>query len=217
MFVLALSLPFRVRFFEGRPPLIIRRPFHLLQERMLPLKDWISLFEKYRIDRRLYDLYRHEYAELAQSSPRKVALEADLIHLERSIYHAELLLSLYDSTVNSPRDALQKAEERLFLACHYINGLPMESTAAAMGISRDTAYRIRRRVMSRGEISPEILGCAALSDTDPANARDARIRVQTSRAIREACFAGKNNLVVEPPPPGIRSPSTHPTFLFTAK
>ena len=180
------------------------------------MKDWISLFEKYRIDRRLYDLYRHEYAGLSQSSPRKEALEADLDYLERSIYRAELLLSHYDSIVSSPKDALQQAEERLFLACHYIKGLSMESTAAAMHISRDTAYRIRRRIMSRGEISHEILNLSNADSAELPDHRYTRLRVSDSLAIREACFAGQTDLASSLPPPSARSNSVRTSFLFTS-
>ena len=188
----------------------------IITERMLPLKDWISLFEKYRIDQRLYDLYRHEYAGLPQSSPRKAALEADLDRLEHSFYSAELLLAHYDSIVISPRDALNQAQERLFLACHYIKGLSIESTASAMGLSRDTVYRIRRRIVARGEISKEIINLSSLSASVIAEGRDARQRVQDARAVREACFAGKSDLVAELSSPPIHSRTSHPDFLFFA-
>ena len=167
---------------------------YLFTERMSPLKDWISLFEKYRIDRRMYELYCHEYISLHQSSPRKAALEADMTRLERSICCAEILLSHYDSVVTSPRDALQRAEERLYLAFHYVNGLPIESTANAMGVSRDTAYRIRRRIMARGEIPKEFFEICQkylLTESESPNASTA--------------------------PLSSRKQTEHPGFLFTAK
>ena len=179
------------------------------------MKDWISLFEKYRIDRRMYELYCHEYISLSQSSPRKAALEVDMTRLEHSICLAELLLSRYDSMVTSPKDALQRAEERLFLACHYINGLSIESTANTMGVSRDTAYRIRRRIMARGEIPEEIYEICKNHFLTDQELQDTRLRVESVQTIREACFAGSIPPKVTPLP----SPkqTNHPAFLFSAK
>lgn len=180
------------------------------------MKDWISLFEKYRIDRRLYDLHRSEYSGLSPLSPRKPALEAEIARLEHSIYSTELLLSRYDSQVSSPKDALQRADERLFLACHYINGLSMEATADQMCISRDTVYRIRRRIMQRGAIPTEIYDLCQLSVDEEGNLRDTRQSVQNTTAVREACFAGNPcaSLPSVTPP---RKRSDYPDFLFSSK
>ena len=180
---------------------------------MSPLKDWISLFEKYRIDRQLHSLYCHEYLTLSQSSPRKAALEADIDRLEQSIYFAELLLAHYDSIVTSPKDALRRAEERHFLACHYINGLSMEASASAMNISRDTVYRIRRRIVARGEITPEFYQLCQEHLQNALETRNTRFRVEETQAIREACFAGQSSLSPDPSLPLSRK-STAPTSIF---
>lgn len=179
------------------------------------MKDWISLFEKYRIDRRLYDLHRNEYAAQSPRSPRKAALEAEIVRLERSIYSAELLLSHYDAQVLSPKDALQRADERLFLACHYINGLSMEDTAAQMNISRDTVYRVRRRIMQRGAIPQEIYDLCELTLDEEGNFGDSRHSVSDTFAVREACFAG--NLSAMPRSGAARKPKSYPDFLFSSK
>ena len=184
---------------------------------MSPLKDWISLFEKYRIDRQLHNLYCREYLTLSQSSPRKAALEADIDRLEQSIYFAELLLAHYDSIVSSPKDALRRAEERHFLACHYINGLSMEASASAMNISRDTVYRIRRRIVARGEISPETYRICQEYLQNAIETRNARLRVEEAQAIREACFAGKANLSPASPLPLSRKSAASTSSFFSAK
>jgi len=46
------------------------------------------------------------------------------------------------------KSALNKnnSDEHLFIRCRYINGYTMEKTAEALHVSRDTAYRISRRV-----------------------------------------------------------------------
>ena len=181
------------------------------------MKDWISLFEKYRIDRQLHSLYCHEYLTLSQSSPRKAALEADIDRLEQSIYSAELLLAHYDSIVTSPKDALRRAEERLFLACHYINGLSMEATAFAMNVSRDTIYRIRRRIVARGEISPEFYQFCREHLQSILEEQNARLRVEGTQAIREACFAGKISLTPDPSLPLPRRSSATTGSFFSTK
>ena len=40
----------------------------------------------------------------------------------------------------------KNSDEHLFIRCRYINGYTMDKTAEAMNVSRDTAYRISRRV-----------------------------------------------------------------------
>ena len=140
-----------------------------------------------------------------------------MTQLERSIYYTEILLSHYDSIVTSPRDALQRAEERLFLACHYINGFSMESTASAMNVSRDTIYRIRRRIVARGEIPKEIHEICQNYFQSSSESRDARSRVVYAQAVREACFAGSATAKTSSTPLPSYKQTEHPGFLFNAK
>lgn len=178
------------------------------------MKDWITLFEKYRIDRRLLDLHRGEFACLRDDSPRRETLSADIARLERAVLLPELLLSRYDEQVASPREAVRRADERLFLACHYIKGLTMEETAAEMHVSRDTVYRIRRRILSRGPI-PEIDEAELERQI-----RDARDGVNCPDSLHAACFVASTSPRAENPP--AREPSAvkergYPDFIFSAK
>lgn len=113
---------------------------------------WLNLFEKYRIDRRLLDIYRDELASLAENSRRRSALELAVARTERFLHATERLLAHYGDDASTSREALRYADERLFLAFRYLHGLTMEATAVEMGISRDTVYRIRRRIQERGSV-----------------------------------------------------------------
>ncbi|MBQ8287271.1 MAG: sigma-70 family RNA polymerase sigma factor [Clostridia bacterium] len=140
---------------------------------------WLNLFEKYRVDRRVLDLYRDELASLAENSRRRAALEESIRIAERNTHAAERLLAHYGDGVLSPREALHYADERLFLAYRYLYGLTMEATAIEMNVSRDTVYRIRRRIVARGAVPAEDLhrfgivdlsfqGDSRIKDTDSA-------------------------------------------------
>lgn len=47
------------------------------------------------------------------------------------------------------RESLRLTDERLFLECRYIQGMTVEKAAEAMCVSRDTAFRIRRRLAEK--------------------------------------------------------------------
>ena len=154
---------------------------------------WLNLFEKYRVDRRVLDLYRDELASLDPASRRRTALEEAIRIAERNVHAAERLLAHYGDGVLSPREALRYADERLFLAYRYLYGLTMEATAIEMNISRDTVYRIRRRIVERGTVPTEVLrrfGIADLSMTEGCAASPA---VVVTKAGAEADAEGSVN------------------------
>lgn len=123
------------------------------------MNDWISLFEKYKIDRRLLASYRRELDNLPDHSPRKQPLTEIISLLEKKLHAIEGLIDSYDSfpsfSSSSPREAVKRSEERLFLTYHYMRGMTMEETAEEMKISRDTVYRIRRRILRRND-APDV-------------------------------------------------------------
>lgn len=119
------------------------------------MKDWISLFEKYKIDRRLLLSYRAELSTLSHDSPRYLPLSQTVELLEKKLRFIEGLLDGYDNAPATPREAVRRSEERLFLTYHYLRGMTMEATAEEMRISRDTVYRIRRRILSRND-APDV-------------------------------------------------------------
>lgn len=119
------------------------------------MKDWISLFEKYKIDRRLVKSYRAELSTLPEGSPRQLPLSKTIEQLENKLLFIEGLLDSYDNSPESPREAVRRSQERLFLTYHYLRGMTMEESAEEMGISRDTVYRIRRRILTRSD-APDV-------------------------------------------------------------
>lgn len=121
------------------------------------MKNWINLFEKYRVDRRLLDIHRDKLDSLSDSSPRRLGLMAEITRIERSLHAAERLLSHYGDRAATDREAVRLADERLFLAYRYINDMTMEAIADEMCVSRDTVYRIRRRILQHGDIPDDYL------------------------------------------------------------
>ena len=112
------------------------------------MKDWISYLEKYRCDRVLLDIHIKEIDSSVNLSDRERLLKAATV-LEQSVKEAETKLDHYISEDADPREVLRLADEKLFLSYRYICGMTMIETAYAMCVSKDTVYRIRRRVLSR--------------------------------------------------------------------
>ena len=134
---------------------------------------WLNVFEKYRVDLRVLEIYRDELATLAEHSHRRTVLTEAIRQVEQHLHAAERLLAHYGDGILSPRLALQYADERLFLAYRYLYGLTMEATALEMGISRDTVYRIRRRVVARGAVPETVLQRFGILDLSAAIGRAA--------------------------------------------
>lgn len=151
------------------------------------MANWIALFEKYRIDKRFLKLRLTELAALSEKSPHRPALEDSIQQIQQDLHGAERVLARYGDGATSPRDALRRADERLFLAFHYIRGLTMEDTAMEMCISRDSVYRIRRRVIARGEIPDSYFVEASI--TAPSEL-DVELPVEPRPNVLAACFAG---------------------------
>ena len=152
------------------------------------MANWIALFEKYKVDRRLLDLRLSELSALSPVSPKRPSLLASAQCVERELHAAERILARYGDTAISARDALRRADERLFLAYHYICGLTMEKTALAMCVSRDSVYRIRRRVVARGEIPTEYLSEEGLTHSEAW--KDGDYPIEPRSNVLAACFAG---------------------------
>ena len=132
---------------------------------------WLNLFEKYRVDLRVLEFYRTELDSLSEHSHRRATMEEAIDRIEQQLHAAERLLAHYGDGILSPREALHFADERLFLAYRYLYGLTMEATALEMGISRDTVYRIRRRIVRRGAVPDEVLRRFGVQDLSAAIGR----------------------------------------------
>jgi hypothetical protein len=152
------------------------------------MANWINLFEKYRVDKRLLELRLCELSALSQSSPKRPPLEATIQQIQHDLHAAERILSHYGDDASSAQDALRRADERLFLAFHYIRGLTMEETAFEMSLSRDSIYRIRRRVLSRGDVPAEYIDEAGLNSLHSFQNNDFPLEPRINTLA--ACFAG---------------------------
>lgn len=117
--------------------------------------NWINYFEKYSSDRMLLASIEAEIGRLehyGKESNRLDSLRSAASSLKSSVLSAEAFLDDYVTCASCPKEAGRRAQERLYLKLRYRQGLTMEATAEAMDVSRDTAYRIRRRIIGRGDI-----------------------------------------------------------------
>ena len=117
--------------------------------------NWIAYLERYSQDKLLLDSVEEEIVRMENDGRRSKRLEmlrASASVLRYSVRNAEELLESYVYSSVSESDARKRAREKLFLELRYKNGMTIEQAADAMHVSRDTAYRIRRNVISRGDI-----------------------------------------------------------------
>ncbi len=117
--------------------------------------NWISYFEKYNSDRKLLEAINLEIDRIEHSAlgtGRLPQLRSAAQSLQQSILQVDSLLDNYVAAASTPKDAAKRAQEHLYLCLRYQQELTMEATAEAMDISRDTVYRIRRRILARGDI-----------------------------------------------------------------
>lgn len=117
--------------------------------------NWICYFEKYNSDRKLLDaieleIFRLERQGNDQERLHKLRQSAET--LQAGILRVEELLDGYVAAAKTPKEAALRAQEQLFLCLRYQQEMTMEQTAEAMDVSRDTAYRIRKRILARGDI-----------------------------------------------------------------
>lgn len=117
--------------------------------------NWLTYFEKYSSDRKLLCAVEEEITKLerfGKESGRLMLLRATADDLRSSINDVERFLDNYVSSANDPREAGKRAQEKLFISLRYRQDMSIEATAEAMGVSRDTAYRVRRRIADHGDL-----------------------------------------------------------------
>lgn len=88
----------------------------------------------------------------AELSGRASRLTAQIDRLSSRIAAAENLASGWrreDTLAPHPRTRASARAERLFVRLRYIQGMTIEETCEKMNISRETAYRINRRIRAR--------------------------------------------------------------------
>ena len=116
------------------------------------MSNWLFKFEKYRSDKMLLETHRSHLRTLlddygyAREDSRVVPVINAISELEISLEDTESQLDSYVASASTPREAAKRADEKLFLTYRYIHNMTMEETAEEMCVSRDTVYRIRRRI-----------------------------------------------------------------------
>ncbi len=116
----------------------------------------ISYFERYPRDARelrvlLAKMRREDEAGGVAGNPAlRAAREEDARRAEELRAEMERIraaIARRTPPPNSPRkDCYRLQDEQIFLRCRYLEGMTMERVAEEMFVSRDTVYRIRRRL-----------------------------------------------------------------------
>lgn len=98
----------------------------------------IQYFTNYIYYKKSLPVYAHELKTLLYENRTEEAerLKSKIRLTENSMKEIEALIENYNAGAN----------ERLFLRCRYIDGLTMEKTAEIMNVSRDTVFRLKKRI-----------------------------------------------------------------------
>ena len=117
------------------------------------MPNQLCRFEALRSDKTLLeaqkiqlDLIINDYGE---NDERVCGIKTSIKMLEDRLCQALKELDDMVERAKDPKDACKLSDERLFLTYRYLHDLTMEQTAEAMHVSRDTVYRIRRRIVAR--------------------------------------------------------------------
>lgn len=94
-----------------------------------------------------YKIYNQWYRDTQKLDGGKMSKRLVLIDNLRTF--TENIVLSYTFPVFKVKDAIHLKEEREFLFYRIIDGCTMDSVADKMRVSRDTVYRIRRRIMTR--------------------------------------------------------------------
>ncbi len=104
-------------------------------------------FEYYRIYQRIAEILRRELQETEADEDRRNQIHTELSIIDQSLKTISDSIDNYAPKCPPPKYSEgKKMDDRAFLRCRYVLGLTMEETAEQMHVSRDTAYRIRRRI-----------------------------------------------------------------------
>jgi hypothetical protein len=104
-------------------------------------------FEYYKVYERISQILRCELQEPSLDPHRREQIHTELSILEESMQTISNAIDNYTPKFPPPKyNLLKQSDGRAFLRCRYVLGMTMEQTAEQMHVSRDTAYRIRRRI-----------------------------------------------------------------------
>ncbi len=116
------------------------------------MSNWLCKYEKYRSDLMLLDTLKSQLDVMLNSygysrDDTRVRPVSDAIsELEISLGTTDRELESYVASATTPRETSKRLDEKLFLTYRYVHGMTMDETAEEMSVSRDTVYRIRRRL-----------------------------------------------------------------------
>ena len=124
--------------------------FCILQERNgIPIMKLLDYYERYPLRKREID----RLEGLLRSLPNEEHEEREWLLRQIEDARAEMeeirmtLTHYADLPANAGwRERYHRSNEKLFLECRFIQGFTVEKTAEVMCVSRDTAFRIRRRL-----------------------------------------------------------------------
>ena len=118
------------------------------------MNNWITYLEEYRCNRTI--LENLESSQITSNNngfcpihDKDSEYALTVSSVKSRIKEAEYKLAHYIPSDAPQNEVRRLADEKLFLSLRYICGMTMIETAFAMCVSRDTVYRIRRRVLTR--------------------------------------------------------------------
>ena len=124
-----------------------------LYERKYRMPNLICRFEALRSDKTLLEAQKIQLDAIindyGENDERVCGIQTSIKMLEDRLCLALKELDVMVESAKSPKEACKLSDERLFLTYRYLHDLTMEQTAEAMNVSRDTVYRIRRRIIAR--------------------------------------------------------------------
>ena len=107
----------------------------------------INYYQEYKTLKKRCELKKHELKLLDRENPRYTKVQKDMEDCHFKMSEIEKSIETYVPEGVDTRTYGRLSDEQMFLECRYIMGMTMEQTAEAMYVSRDTAYRIRRRIV----------------------------------------------------------------------
>ena len=115
------------------------------------MKQSITYFESYKVLRKKLELKKTEIGLLGKNDADKVQdVQVEIDRYVDKMKEIEQAIENYVPQGVDNRTYMRLSDEQLYLQYRYLLGMTMEQTAEAMYVSRDTVYRIRRRIVGSG-------------------------------------------------------------------
>lgn len=103
----------------------------------------LNYFEKYITCKKTLNICEYELRQAEKERRNNIieSLVCEIDELKSQMSEIKAVIDNYN-----PNDYKDFTDERLFLRCRYVDGLTMEQIAEVMHVSRNTAYRIKRKI-----------------------------------------------------------------------